>query len=681
MHRHLKVLSSIPFFRICIPFAAGILLALQFTDTSVNWLVLVLLLLSALSFLFLEQQSKFSKILFLICTDIFLLGLAVNLVNQTRVTNHSLYYGKFIKDDVPTKVMGVINGLPQHTGNFIKCELKVLEVKKGSAYIKANGTIIAYFRNSGAASQIKFGQTILVNAKLLEPEDPKNPLEFNYKNYLRNKQVQHMCFVDSISFSRIHSPSVISTIWAIGLTAKETVLARLKNSELTQEAYAICAALLTGYDNEIGRDVTEAFSHSGTLHVLSVSGLHTGLIYLVLAFMFGLIDRKKKYKLLQFIFITIFLWFFALLTGFSAPVLRAVIMFNLLGIGRLFFRNNYQNQINLLLVSAFILLCYDPFLITDIGFQLSYFAMFGILFFQPIFAAIWKPGNKVTEYIWQSISASFAATLTTLPFTLFYFKQFPLWFFVCNLVVVPLSFVVLLLAVLVVIKIAKTALLVNWLVAFLNWFIQLFNSSSGGYIDNIDFNLIDAMLMSAVIILISAAIYYRSYRYVLYVFLFIITWQINGLIDSYRAKDEKLFTVYQIKKQAVCSVKNKNFVIADSIKHEDYTYHVRPQLVSFNYPRLNYQKFNYVKTVDQTILLLNRRNFWPDINPRAVLTLVVSNGFKLKESDMETFTHLKLLVADGSNNSYEVKQLAKLCSKFGVEFYSTKEKGACILNL
>src|SRR6476620_11471941 len=140
--------------------------------------------------------------------------------------------------------------------------------------------------------------------------------------------------------------------WQAGLSCKEFVLKSLKEGGLSAEAYGICAALLTGYDADIDSGIMEAFSHSGTLHVLSVSGLHTGLIYLVLSFLFDLADRRKNRKLLKFLFITFFLWGFALVAGFSAPVLRAVIMFNLLGFGKIFFRAGARHQVNILCVSA-----------------------------------------------------------------------------------------------------------------------------------------------------------------------------------------------------------------------------------------------------------------------------------------------------------------------------------------
>jgi len=634
-----------------------------------------------LIFPFLKKQTRITKTIFLISLDIFLFCFAINLVSESRIKNNKAYFGNLISTDTINKMLVVVNDIPVETEKFLKCRLSVLEVKKDTAYVQTKGNLIAYFKKQKTNVPVNYGQTLLINARLLEVEPPKNPLEFDYKTYLENKQVLNICFIDSFAYETIDEPGRLSVIWETGLRAKEFILGRLKSSELTQNAYAICAALLTGYDNDIDSSVMEAFSHTGTLHVLSVSGLHTGLIYLALAFLFDLFDRRKKYRVAKFTFITVCLWCFALITGFSAPVLRAVIMFNLLGLGKIFFRNNYRNQVNILLVSAFMLLCYDPFLIMDIGFQLSYFALFGILFFQPIFHNLWQPENRFVNYTWKSITASFAATLTTLPFTLFYFKQFPIWFFICNLLVVPMTFVILLLGILVVLKVSKIAVVINYIIKFLTWFIALFNSPGIGYIDNVHFTWIDAAVLSMLIILFSITFRYRTYKHAVYTLLFIIAWQINGIVSSYLGKTQNMFVVYHVKREAAYCVKNNKNVLLDSVGRSNYNYHVKPHLISFNYPAVSPQDFNRVKSGDKNILVLTRKNFWPVTDYNNISVLVIANNFKLRAEDLEAFSNLKILVADGSNNNFSLKQLAKLCSKFGFEFYSTREKGAYILNL
>jgi competence protein ComEC len=677
----LKVFKNIPFFRICIPSVAGILLAVQFGFAPLNWLFLPALLAAAGIFLLTRPQTVLSKRLFLVCADIFLFCFGLHLVSEARATGSSDHYGNFVSADTSVNLLVMVNDMPVEKPNFIKCRLKVLGLQNAGGFRKASGEVIGYFKKKGWTGSLKFGDRLFVGTKLMEPEEPRNPEEFNYKAYLNNRQVFHLFFADSADVEKVNAGADISAIREFGIKVRSLCLRRLKSSELTKEAWSICAALLTGYDEEIETPVTEAFAHSGTLHVLSVSGLHTGLIYLMLAFLFDLFDRRRKYSIAKLLFITVSLWFFALVTGFSAPVLRAVIMFNLFGFGRIFFRNDHRNQINILLVSAFITLCYDPFLIRDIGFLLSYFALFGILSFQPVFAALWQPENRILKQTWTNVTASFAATLTTLPFTLFYFKQFPIWFFVCNLVVVPLTFVVLVLALLLVLNFSKAALLINPIIKFLLWFIGLFNTAGTGYIDLIDFTWLDAALLSVFIVFLSLTFYYRSFRFAALSLTLLMLWQLNGIVTSLAAKSVSQFAVYHIKKQTVCCVKNKTSAVLDTLSGAGFNYHVRPHLVTFNYPGLQRTPFNLVRAGRTGIVILRQRDSLPAVPPAGISVAVVANNFNFGARELRFFPEVRTIVADGTNNKRTLQQLAELCGKFGIEFYSTRHKGAFILKL
>lgn len=660
---------------------AGILVAVQLKLNAVVLPFLFVLLGIALILILLQKKTGLNKLLFFLCADIFLFCFGVNLTYSYNIVNEKAFYGHYAKIDSTSKMLVVVKDLPVQKQKFVKCELKVLQVKTNTFYTNTKGTLVGYFKNSQASSSIQAGDVIVINSKLMEIESPKNPLEFDYKTYMAHRQIHYTTFIDSCAFAITGNEAPLSAVWLMGLKIKKHLLSTLKNSGLDKDAYGICAALLTGYDDDIDSSIREAFSHSGTLHVLSVSGLHTGLIYLVLAFMFDLIDRKKKHKITKFIFITLCLWLFALITGFSAPVLRAVIMFNLLGFGKIFFRSDYRNQINILLVSAFMLLCFDPFLIYNIGFLLSYFALFGILFFQPLFAKWWQPERKFTLMIWESFTASFAATISTLPFTLFYFKQFPLWFFICNLIVVPTTFVILLLAVLVVLKVTPVYKIINCIIILLTYFINFFNREGAGYIDNIHFTAIDAVLMSLLLFFITLGFYFRSYKYIMFSVVLLLCWQLNGIIISYNAKNQNYLSVYHLKKQNAFSIKNKQEVVIDSIGLADFNFHVKPHLISFNNPAIDQKPFNYVITPSNHCLIVDKQNFWPKADYRHISVLVISNNFKVKATDLQQFSNLKTMVADGTNNRYTIKQLAELCSKFGVEFYSTQSKGAYVLEI
>lgn len=664
-----------------IPFIVGILLGIQFHLPSPGLAFLIGSIILTIILKLKKEQNTFTKRTYLICMDVFFFIFALQLVNNVNLKDQPQYYGNYYKADSANYFVVTINDIPVEKEKFIKCRLNVNEVRTDSNYIKTKGNIIAYFKRTDRDTKLQPGTTLLVKTKLLEVGPPQNPYEFDYKNYLYNKQIYHTAFIDVNAFEILDVPLQLNPIWYKGLLIKQNILKALKSSALTPTAYGICAALLTGYDDEIDKQVVESFSHSGTLHVLSVSGLHTGLIYLVLSFLFDLVDRKRKYKIFKFSLITVLLWGFALITGFSAPILRAVIMFNLLGIGRIFFRSDHRVQINILLTSAFILLCYDPYFIKDVGFLLSYFALFGLIYFQPKLSQHHQPKNYLSKELWKGITASFAATISTLPLTLFYFKQFPLWFFICNIIVVPASFVILLLAFLIVLKVGFVAIIINNLVSWLVTFITFFNSAKFGFIDSIDFSFYDALFLSFFIIVITLAIHNRSYRSLVFCLMILIWWQASALVLSYNSKTKDLLAVYQINKNSTVLVKNKMNSTLNDLDSVQFMFHIKPHLTSFNNTGLTINEFNYVEKSNVKVLVLNKKDHWPQTDLSKINLLVLANNFKLTTNDLESLTGLKTLVADASNTNYSIKKVEELCRKFGIKLIKTKQQGAYILDL
>lgn len=673
--------NNIPFFRILIPFILGILLGIYSILSAFSIVYFAAIFVLVILINLKKIKPVLLKRFNLILLDFFFLLLGVNLVSEANLISHKSYYGNYLKSDSAVTFIATVSDLPIKRERFMKCFLKVNEVKTNSGFKKARGNLIGYFKISLGKNQLKVGSSILFKANLSSIDPPKNPFEFDYKTYLFHKQIYHTVFVDSLSYKVLDIPLQLNKVWYRGLLFKNYILQKLKNSNLSTSAYGICAALLTGYDDEIDKSVIESFSHSGTLHVLSVSGLHTGLIYLVLSFLYDLVDRKRKHVILKFVIITFLLWGFALITGFSAPVLRAVIMFNLLGFGKIFFRSNYQNQLNILLVSAFILLSYNPFYITDVGFLLSYFAMFGLLYYQPKLSSIWRPKKSMSTWLWQGVTASFAATISTLPLTLFYFKQFPLWFFICNIIVVPASFIILLLSLLIILNVGYVAIVINTLVKFLVKFISFFNSSKFGFIDNIDFNFYDAFFLAVLIIFITIAIQCKSYKFIVSSLALLIWWQIISLFVSGNLKTQSLFAVYQINKNNNYVIKNKVQSTINELDSSVFLFHIKSHIISFNNTVLSVKNYNYIRKDNKQILILNKKNYWPDISLRDINFLLISNNFKLKEADFVLLKSLKTIILDGSNNSFSIRKTEELCRKFDIELIKTKQTGAYILNL
>src|SRR5690606_38882227 len=200
------------------------------------------------------------------------------------------------------------------------------------------------------------------------------------------------------------------------------------------DAAAFASTLILGYRAELSRELVEAYSDTGTMHVLSVSGMHVGIIFLVLSLLLRSMDRRQSLRLFRATLTILIIWFYAMITGFSAPASRAAFMLSFVVLGKALLK--HQNTYNLIAISAFFLLLYNPFYLVDAGFQLSYLAVLGLVYFQPLLRMIFPRGNKITDPVWNYCALSMGAQLTTFPVSIYYFHQFPMYFLLSNLFIV-----------------------------------------------------------------------------------------------------------------------------------------------------------------------------------------------------------------------------------------------------
>lgn len=673
-----KLFTDIPFLRILIPLLVGIIPGI-YTSIPIASYTACFLCLAAVLVCLPFKKRKNIRYIFLFFCDVFLIVYGVLLVSKKNLSKDENFYGHFIHPDSSSTIIGIVDDIPVTKPKSFKLPLRVFAIKTNGVFRHVKGNVLVYIRKSLKTNQLKTGDALMIQTRLKEVPIPANPSEFNYRQYLCDKQIYHTAFVDSNALMVVEKFKETS-VWTFGLWCKTWLLKRIKHASLSSSSYAICAALLTGYDDDVEKPVMDAFSRSGTLHVLSVSGLHVGLIYLLMNFLFNFFDSKNKYRNFRFIVITLVLWGFALMTGFSAPVLRSAIMFSLMGIGKLYFRNHRRNQMNILLLSAFIMLCYNPFYVRDIGFLLSYFAMAGLFYLQPLLAMNIQPDNVLLKYIWESFTASMAATISTLPVTLYYFKQFPVWFLITNLVVVPVTSLLLCLTLLLIIKASLAAPVINALNGALMRFISLFNSESS-YIGNIHFEWSDLLCLSILLVAVLSFLHSRSYRLGQVTLLMLICWQFFCLLSSWQIKRNSVFTVYHLQKSYAYSIKSGTSVSLVYLQPRDYDHHIRPHLNSFNYPSVDSTSFNFISNNEVNVLIANKTITFQHLDRGLVHVIVLSNDIQLPESELANYRSLRLVVVDGSNNIQTVQRTEKLCRKFGIGFYNTAVNGAYALPL
>jgi competence protein ComEC len=344
-----------------------------------------------------------------------------------------------------------------------------------------------------------------------------------------------------------------------------------------------------------------------------------------------------------------------------------------------------SNSYNTLVLSAFILLLFNPFLIIDVGFLLSYFAVFGILYLYPILDSMYYIEHKVLKWFWSSCLISIAATIFTLPITLYFFHQFPIWFVLSNLIIIPISLLVMFLALCVVLfhpsiqiqNILSKA--TNVTVDFMIQASNLSNSKYYGYIDNISFDLIDALFLSVSIALLLVIFKTKSYKRVVLTFIICIAWVITSIVKQCNQMKEQEIVVFHIKKKSffVTRIGQDLYYDLNRITEFEFEKHIKPYTI--HYPNLK------IHHTSCNMMQLNKQRFLNLQKPHEKVTVDSLNYILVSHNSFVNLNNLKmskpLIIGDCSNTNKTLQRLKKECAKYHLPFYNIKEQGALILSV
>lgn len=382
--------------------------------------------------------------------------LNVSLTDETSDEDHLTHVAT-----TATAFRAVVHSAAQERPRTWKYEVTVNEVFADGMWRKAFSGALLYIQKDSLSERYGYGDVLLVHATPRRITPPQNPGEFDMQKFQSYRQVYFQSTVSRRQVNLIgHTPPNSVMKWAI--TARVWAEGVIAEHIRGEREIAIASAFVLGVTDGLDNDLMNAYAATGAMHVLSVSGLHVGIVYWLLLMVFRPFGANSARSVLLIVSLVV-LWSYAFVTGISASVLRAVVMFSFAAIAR---ACNYKmNVYNILAATAFILLVFDPFMIMSIGFQLSFVAVVGIVAIQPTLYRLWEPTWWLWDEIWKVCAVSIAAQIATLPLCLFYFHQFPNYFLLTNLFIVPGSFLVLILGIFLLIAnmVDTVAVLVGWL--------------------------------------------------------------------------------------------------------------------------------------------------------------------------------------------------------------------------
>lgn len=543
----------------------------------------------------------------------------------------------------------------------------------------ASGKILVNLQKENLPNQIGVGTMLLVEGTIYKHQKPHNPNQFDYGKYLENKSVYGQIYTD-VSKIKIGT-EIDKSIWFYAAKFRNTIIQNLQKSGFSKDELNVVVALILGQQQDISPEILKDYQLAGAVHILSVSGLHVGCIMIFIAFLLKPLPKNKLGEFAKLFIIIGFLWLFGLIASFSPSVTRSVVMFSFVAIGQ--YANRKTNIFHTLLASIFFILLFEPSFVFDVGFQLSYCAVFFIVWLQPLFLSIWKPKYKIVKYFWDILTVSFAAQIGAFPLSVYYFHQFPGLFFVTNVLVLPLLVLIMAGGVFVMIWAVFSAVpeflskSLEWSIYILNQIISWVASFESFVFQDISFNW--QMMASCYVLIFAIFMWFKkpTFQKLSFALVSIILFQVIYFGTMYANQNQQEFIVFNAKRSTILSErKGKNIVVIsnDSLTENMMNFSIKPYAVG-NFAsvskieklqNLYYFGKNKILVVDSLGIIS------PKINPDI---LILTQSPKINLDRLLQISKPKVIIADASNYKTYAARWKQTCIKEKIPFHSTVEKG------
>lgn len=686
-----------PFLRLVLPLILGVLLQWYFSFELMEIIFAgVILLIAFISFrlLPLAMRFKLQPLQGLLINSIVIV-LGSFLTYQKDIRNHQNWFGNFYHEG-DHLVLTISEPLVEKTKSY-KADALVENVIRNNTSESIAGKVVLYFLKDSTATSLKYGDKILINKKLQPIQNSGNPGAFNYKQYSAFKQIFHNVFLKNGEWVLLPEKN-INRFNQFLFTSRQNILNTLyENMQGKDDQLSIAEALLIGYTHDLDKDLVQAYSNTGVVHIIAISGMHLGLIYVMLVWIFKRLPYVKRLKIVKTVLILSCLWMFALLTGGGASILRSAVMFTCIVIGDNLSRKT--SIYNSLAASAFILLCINPFYLWDVGFQLSYLALSGIVIFQkPIYNLVFIKTWFLNK-VWQLTAVSLAAQILTFPVCLYYFHQFPTIFLITNLLTVPLSTSILFVEIFLVAFswVPKISFLIGkltwWLIWLMNKIILFFNEIPNSVWDRIPATLTSTLLLYGFVCCIGIWLLHKSKNGLKLSLLTLLAFTLLNAYTKWNVAHQQKVIVYNIPKhQAIDFVNGSNYkFVGDSVLFVDgmlQNFHIKPGRIALQLntskelPGTLFQRDYFFYFLDKTFLVLDSSMAYKPLQQRINIDVIIlSKNPKIYISQLAKVFNCKQYVFDASNSLRRITQWQKDCEKLHLTSYSVPEKGAFIMNL
>jgi competence protein ComEC len=683
---------EIPFIRLFIPFVTGILCAwwgLTLHSFAVYGLISGGLGIIALTFFRLSYRYRWA---FAVPAALFLFSLGFlrafqmeDLSKQPLISGEGIYSGVMVSE-------------PQASNRWQKGFVRLTAKRDSSgSWQLLNTKAMIYWETPDSSTKFSYGDKLLLNADFRLVEGPKNPGAFDFRSWLRSQYVYYQAFLKEGEM--VHEGKGSPSLMSIALRCRNILLKRLEDCIPAERARGVVAALVLGSRKSLDPQIKEAYANTGAIHVLAVSGLHVGLIYLVLQFLLKfLMGEGRRGRRIQAVFLLAGIWAFAFLTGGAPSVLRASTMFSFVIVGKAL--NRTASIYNTLGASACFLLWLQPYLLLQLGFQLSYLAVIGIVFFQHRIYQLWIPQNKILDGLWKLTTVSLAAQLTTTPISIFYFHQFPTYFWLSGLIVVPAASLILSATLLLLLFSYCFLPGARWLGAALsygldgmNFLITQIEELPGSLIRNLWLDSYSLWGIYFVLFLIMLALQRKKARLLMVALFFLLVLSIHRMYRKWQQAGQQEVVLYAMGEHFLMDVISgsrayafqsggisvqqvayaaENYRLSRGIKEVTY---LPDTIEAFSAPGIFY-KSGCLVTDDKLGMILRAKSLSAACFPDTLDWIIIANDPKLEmEKVISKLPNHQIIISE--NNSRKQQENWKTQLKaINADSYLVREKGA-----
>ena len=691
----IPIWKKAPFIRLLLPFITGILLQ-WYLQIPVAFCIVgaVSFSIAYLLFLLFPLAIRYKlQALQAVILNLILITIGLLITWQKDIKHSNTWFGPYYQDS-DYLVVRIDEPVIEKPKSY-KANGYVEAVLHKDAVIASEGKVLLYFsKDSLQPLTLNYGDKILIHKNLQGIKNSGNPGAFNYQRYAAFQSTFHNVFLKQKDWVKLDDKNV-NWFKQFIFTSRENILSILqKNIPQGKDELGIAEALLIGYTNDLDKDLVQAYSNTGVVHIIAISGMHLALIYGLLVWLFARIPLVNQSKIVQVVLILTCLWLFSLLTGAAASVLRSAVMFTFIAVGK--YISKQSSIYNSLAASAFVMLCYNPYFLWDVGFQLSYVAVIGIIIFQKAIYNWFYIKNKLLNEIWKLMAISLAAQVLTFPICIYYFHQFPNLFLITNIIAVPLSGVILFAEIGLVafswIPFAALYLgkVVGWMVWCMNKIILWVSHISFAVWDNIPSTVVTTCFLYATVIGFGMWLINKNkilFRVAIFSLFGFTLFQAYG---KWQIKNQQKIIVYNVPQhQAIDFVCGNSYqFLGDSILLADgvlQNFNLKPARIAL---QLNnqietlptvFQQQLFYQLGNKKVVVIDKPLQFEFVRQKIDVDLIIiSKSPRLYMAQLASVFNCPQYIFDASNTMWKIDQWQKECNSLHLNFYTIPAEGAFV---